>query len=361
MMNHASSGMQDLLNGKKILSNKKKYTYVALSVMGVHVCLLCIFIFAKVLPLVFVNIGSVLVYIIMYLLVQRRKYKVAFYMVYFEIFFHTIVATLLLGWELGFPFYNLAMIPVSFYIAYTTPMFKRKIFSPTLLMIGNMVITISVCIISAVEGDMYHVKDGRFIMEVHIFNIIIAFVFLFIFSLFFVIEISRNQAFLVMKNRQLASLANFDPLTKLLNRRSIQPFFREVQSSHEKFCLVLSDIDDFKKVNDTYGHRCGDQVLIHVADLCREALGPEDVVCRWGGEEFLFILGGDQEKCAMLTEKLCSTIANTHYNFEKASIRITMTFGVQEHVPTQLMDETIKQADDKLYEGKRTGKNRVVW
>jgi diguanylate cyclase (GGDEF)-like protein len=282
-------------------------------------------------------------------------------MVYFEIFIHTIVATLLLGWELGFPFYNLALIPVSYYVAYTTPTFKRKLFSPTLLMGINMTLTIAACIINTAQGNMYNVNSSHFIVEVHIFNILIAFVFLLLFSLFFVIEISRTQAILVTKNRQLASLANFDPLTKLLNRRSIQPFFSNVLQSKEQFCIVISDIDDFKKVNDTYGHRCGDQVLMHVANLCRESLGTEDVLCRWGGEEFLFILGGDEERCVMLTEKLRAAIAYTQFSFEKTTIRITMTFGIQQHVENQPIDDTIKLADDKLYEGKGKGKNKVVW
>lgn len=348
------------LDGEYSLTDKQKYSAMAVSVMAIHICLLAFFIAVKVLPLVIFNIGSIIAYVCMIKLVQHERYRIAFFLVYSEIFLHTIFAIFMVGWEVGFPYYNLALIPVSFYVAYTTPTFPRRLFTPMIMMVVNMVVTIVAKYSDTLYGPVERIDDTWKVLAMYTFNSTIAFVYMFIFSLFFVVEISRNQHVLQEKNSQLNELANYDPLTKLLNRRSIMPFYNEAVASGKDFCIVLSDIDDFKKVNDTYGHKCGDEILKHVADLCKKGLGEEDSICRWGGEEFLMVIQADLYDSIIKLERIRGAIEKNALEFEHSGVPVTMTFGIQKYVKGQTMEEAVSKADHFLYEGKMSGKNVVI-
>lgn len=162
------------------------------------------------------------------------------------------------------------------------------------------------------------------------------------------------------KNTQLDFLANFDMLTKLSNRRHIQSYFRQYQQSEKPYCVVLGDIDDFKLVNDTYGHDCGDAVLSRVADVIKNNLPDNGVPCRWGGEEFLILLYGDKSYVVSVMEHIRKLIADTVVSSHGHEIQITMTFGVAFCDERDHSDKLITLADERLYYGKKYGKNRIV-
>ena len=165
--------------------------------------------------------------------------------------------------------------------------------------------------------------------------------------------------------RQLKRAAETDPLTSLFNRRRIGEIIKSeearVKRGRKGFSVILADIDDFKRVNDDYGHDCGDFVLQKIAMLFRSSIREQDRVARWGGEEFLFLLPEtDLEGARHLAEKICLKVRETPFDFENMSLSVTATFGISFHDPAQRVEDTIKKADLRLFKGKNEGKNRVT-
>ncbi|MCI8338896.1 MAG: EAL domain-containing protein [Lachnospiraceae bacterium] len=162
------------------------------------------------------------------------------------------------------------------------------------------------------------------------------------------------------KNMELDFLANYDMLTKLNNRHHMMHFFRQFEESGKPFCVIIGDIDDFKVINDTYGHDCGDLVLYTVADIIKNTLGQRGVPCRWGGEEFLMLVYGEQETAGEILELVRHKIEQNVVNYHGQDVRVTMTFGMAFYKERANVEKMISLADQRLYYGKNHGKNRIV-
>lgn len=162
------------------------------------------------------------------------------------------------------------------------------------------------------------------------------------------------------------SASKRDPLTGLANRRDISERMeneRERQArSGRPFALILGDIDNFKQLNDTHGHDCGDDVLKRVAGLMKNQVRGIDCPSRWGGEEFLILLvESDREGAYTVAGRIREKIQNTDFTFKKEKMAVTMTFGLSVfNGGDDTVEKCIKRADQALYDGKHQGKNRVV-
>ena len=165
-------------------------------------------------------------------------------------------------------------------------------------------------------------------------------------------------------NGELARLAAVDPLTGLRNRRAIEEYLHDAISAARRHDLALSllviDIDHFKHVNDTLGHRSGDAVLAHTARVLDGALRTEDAIGRWGGEEFLVVLTGTDEDGALrATERLREALAHDQPEAVGAhGLTVTITIGVAEWHHEEI-DELVSRADSALYLGKAAGRDNV--
>lgn len=174
-----------------------------------------------------------------------------------------------------------------------------------------------------------------------------------------------------MKERQkfentLLKMANTDELTGLYNRRRFEELlqweFGKIERHQRKSCILLFDIDHFKKVNDTYGHQAGDNVLVTVAQKCKGELRKSDILCRYGGEEFIALLPDTNLESALkVAEKLRWAIESTSFSTPEGAIRITISIGVVSFGDTDKLsfDKVIKYADDSLYFAKRNGRNQT--
>ncbi len=164
---------------------------------------------------------------------------------------------------------------------------------------------------------------------------------------------------------KLDKAARTDELTGLPNRRDMQERVEyEAERSSRSgmpFCIIMADIDDFKDINDSYGHDCGDLVLKSVAVNLKHQLRRMDIVSRWGGEEFMFLLPETEIDGAVLfAERLRLHIEAHKLPYESATIGLTMSFGVAEFSRPGNIDSLLKNADEALYEAKSSGKNKVV-
>jgi len=186
------------------------------------------------------------------------------------------------------------------------------------------------------------------------------------------IELKRSQEELRLSYKklqtayeELALAARTDSLTKLFNRRHIiekmEAEKKKIQNGGKAFSLILSDIDDFKKFNDNYGHDCGDFVLVLAADVMRSNVRKQDVISRWGGEEFLLLLPETEMSAAKsVAERILKGFSDNFYEYNHYRLKISMTFGISTYSPSDSIDSCIKMADESLYEGKKSGKNCIV-
>jgi diguanylate cyclase (GGDEF)-like protein len=166
---------------------------------------------------------------------------------------------------------------------------------------------------------------------------------------------------------EITQMAEHDALTNLLNRRS---FCRDAKKKCDellryggKAFLIMMDIDYFKKVNDTYGHLAGDEVLRSISRTLLERFRKTDLVGRYGGEEFcVFLLSPGEKKTVEIAEECRRQVENLSIPFEDKTIRVTISIGIAEFSPDRDQDLTglISCADAALYEAKSSGRNRVV-
>lgn len=157
-------------------------------------------------------------------------------------------------------------------------------------------------------------------------------------------------------------LAHTDALIQIANRRELdQTIAREMSRAarhHQPLAIIMYDLDDFKKVNDTFGHDVGDDVLIEAAHVVRGLLRIPDLLGRWGGEEFLIVAPQtDTAQARGLAERLRQAIANSLFGRVG---NITASFGVAEYRPPESPDDWLKRVDDALYAAKHGGRNQVA-
>ena len=160
--------------------------------------------------------------------------------------------------------------------------------------------------------------------------------------------------------KNLQTLIERDPLTKLYNRRSCNQKLSALIGKRGVFSVVMADIDWFKKINDQYGHDAGDYCLQNISEILQTNVGEYGFVARWGGEEFLLVVTQGIDKTVAITEKIQQDIAACPFAYEGQTMEVTMTFGVSEHIKGEDYEHLIKMADEKLYQGKRSGRNCII-
>jgi two-component system, sensor histidine kinase LadS len=159
-------------------------------------------------------------------------------------------------------------------------------------------------------------------------------------------------------------LAEHDPLTNLFNRRAFleraRPLWSAARRHEHELSLIMVDIDRFKTINDTHGHAAGDDAILAVADALRAAVRSEDVVARWGGEEFIVLLPQTSLDAAIgLAERLRCGIEALCLPMAGGEVRFTVSLGVASSTGKESLDRLITEADHFLYQAKHHGRNRV--
>jgi len=166
--------------------------------------------------------------------------------------------------------------------------------------------------------------------------------------------------------KNLIEMNTRDSLTGVYNRKFFESQLRNelkrFKRGQRPFGLIMLDIDFFKKINDTYGHLCGDFVLKSLASSVLSTIRSTDIVARYGGEEFFCLLTEtDIDSATHLAETLRMAVENKTFTFQNTPMQLTISLGVTAmHPEIQSSEALIKKADDALYEAKRTGRNKVI-
>lgn len=167
------------------------------------------------------------------------------------------------------------------------------------------------------------------------------------------------------RENRLQNQADKDPLTQAWNRRYFEAKVPEkvklLIKQSKYYSLLMIDADKFKNVNDTYGHKTGDKVLIEIVDICSHSLRSDDLVCRFGGEEFMIYLNDTDSKSALkVAERLRNSISEALvFDDEGKEVKFTVSIGVVSSEKTDSLDVLLRQADDAMYLAKHNGRNRV--
>jgi len=166
--------------------------------------------------------------------------------------------------------------------------------------------------------------------------------------------------------KMFKTLSETDEMTGLLNKRSFSPMLHKATEVAIQYSQPLSammiDADNLKKVNDTYGHKAGDKLILTIASTIQECLRTSDIICRYGGDEFVALLPQLPSERAMETaERLRSAIENTSFDVDGQRITTTVSIGIAtypDEVPNA--EELLERADETLYESKKSGRNMVI-
>lgn len=366
---------------------KLPWTCVGAGLM--HVTYLITFSVFKMGMLMLINVFSILIYVIstiFTLKIDLKKYGVSWlFVLYLEVLLHALMCTVIQGMEVAFYLFPLMITPLCAYYLFVY-CDKKKFFRIAVVMVSTSIVSLAgVFVFIENVGTVYelsgmHVLSNTEILTIRTINIVFTFIMLVAFTAVFYFEVMRLFSQLKESNEKLNFIATHDALTGLFNRHSLWKFFDELEKSKDHYCVVMGDLDDFKKINDTYGHDCGDIVLKSVADVILGNMNENDMPCRWGGEEMLLVIRGTRDECFERVGKIKSEINSLGIVHEGRPVKVTMTFGFADsdemedlRKPEDVdvvtatrtaahigMENLISVVDKRLYVGKRSGKNVII-
>lgn len=360
-----------------------------------HLTFLVTFACFQLYMMMLINVFSVLIYVVSGTYTMKRNiegHALGWIIVFFtEIMLHAVIATVIQGTEVFFFLYPLMAFPLYGYYLFIYS--DRDTFIKSAVAFGMITFFTLMITLVMVEnvGTLYavtgmHELSRPEIIVLRSINITFTLIMVVAFVLMFYLEVSSLLDKLKSTNEKLNYIATHDALTGLSNRHSLWKYFDELEASGESYCIVMGDLDDFKKINDTYGHDCGDVVLKSVASIIIENTKDNELACRWGGEEMLIVMRGSHEDCFARISVIKSEISYLNITSEGRPVKVTMTFGFADsseeetaleelsaavsseggaaaHTKTPhhiAIDSLISMVDKRLYVGKRSGKNVIV-
>lgn len=272
------------------------------------------------------------------------------------------------GWECGIQHFVFVLLVLVFVASYRP--FKEKILASIAVFLIRMLLYSW-----HITFEPFEQLSKPISVTFQIINIVSIFLSLIVILSIFTRDKMATEAKLAQYNRQLKAVAEHDHLTGLLNRRSgMNEMVAKIMSGdfNTGMSIAMADIDHFKKINDTYGHEAGDEVLKKLAKLFEEFMISYGIAIRWGGEEFVFVFDDTNLDDAFVAlDGLRFKISTLDILWKGERIPVTMTFGVTDvnvmvsASDTELdivnrINQAIDEADKKLYMGKESGRNKVV-
>jgi len=329
--------------------------YALILAGSVHFLFIFLFIFLDIPQLVLLNIISVGIYLycifgIGIKTLDRKDDSLIGWLVYFELLGHGIIATIFLGLESGFQYYMYALVLIPFFVS--TYSLRVRVL--------RILVAIVTILLLEVWGRNYVpilTLKTEILTSIHYMNLTLFLIIVSVISYLYTISGNAYRDMLFEKS-------NSDHLTGLYNRHYVSELFKtglfRRKDDHNTFALLLIDADHFKRVNDVYGHRGGDEVLVKLAQLLKENIRRSAIVSRWGGEEFLIVLEEIEEnELTEVAERLRSVVEKTPMR-EENELYVTVTLGGAVFSGGEAFEEVFARADKALYQGKQNGRNRVV-
>jgi len=344
-------GTQPVIAGHTGRSYWQALTRAALAAALVHLVFSGVFLVLDAPLLVWANVGSIAIYGWIHQLLQHRRNRHAVVLLWAEILLHALVATVVVGWDSGFHYYVLVMMPLVF----VSP--GRTLRVKLLLGVALAGFYIGLDAYSRVHSPLSPVTASALHL-VRYFNMAATLALLAYLAHYYFGAVLRAE-------RRLHDLATTDALTGLANRRRVMQVASQQLGRRRRdgtpLSFVLGDVDHFKAVNDRHGHSTGDRVLVKVAGAMKAATREADTVSRWGGEEFLVVLPEtDLYTALMVAERVRESVRQITVMRGNQPVNVTITLGVSSLRDGESLDEAIARADAAMYQGKIDGRNRSV-
>lgn len=342
-----------------------RYSVLITGISIIHFIFMILFFITGVTPMGLYNVVVVIGYFVISRNMADLKYYTSmYYILLAEVVIHSTLSSILVGYDYGFMYYLIALIPVSFYLAFSISSFKRKLIYPftTAIIVFSLIMIVRG--ITYFYDPVYTNIPIGFQIFFNYMNLFIGLVTTFLFSALFAIEVNSMQLLMESEQEKLEDQASFDPLTHFLNRRSMD---ERLSSAHRNaiindipYSLIMGDIDHFKQFNDTYGHDCGDYVLQTISKLIANQIRSKDSASRWGGEEFLILISDSQEIANEVANRIRSSIDEYEFYYNGTCLHVTMTLGVAGYYSSSKVKTLIEIADKRMYKGKENGRNQVI-
>ena len=289
---------------------------------------------------------------------KKRKIALFIKIMFIEIYAYFVSAVLLTGWDYGFQVYIYAII-CSFFLPFYLPDKKERNKKYQIFMGVFFISTYFVLQGIVIHFDLWDVVKTSDVFKqiVYGLNSLISMFGIVLFSVF-------SSRIALESNRKLSRRADFDELTQIYNRYSLNTIINNYINikSLNMFNLAILDIDFFKRVNDTYGHNVGDEVLKYVANILKRIDSIDIDVGRWGGEEFLIISKNSltYNEFKNQLEDVRKYIEKHPYEYGEISIFLTVSIGLTMYKKGDDIKTLVKKADDNLYIAKSSGRNKII-
>ena len=347
------------LAGKSFESDNELYLYLILIVATIfsmlfHVMLLGIYIITNTSLLIIFNIFSLIFSSYCITLIKKKNYKWSGTLLSVDVILYSLASCYVIGVDNYTILYLFIILIMQLIIPYAN--YKIR---------GTIIVAVWIGVIIIILLGIFHeplLPSDGFKLFLSIANIHLGFIG----TAFEVVIGNVIREVIAGYNEkrveELEAQAYTDALTGLYNRRYADLFFNDVKTDRPvlSWCVAIMDIDDFKNVNDTWGHSAGDTVLRTVSKIMKKNLRKTDLLIRWGGEEFLLFLENvDEEEAYNLLEKLRKTLKDARIHVNSDVIRFTVTIGA-EMLDIENLPMSIENCDKKLYIGKNSGKDKVV-
>ncbi|WP_256713503.1 MULTISPECIES: GGDEF domain-containing protein [Marinobacter] len=299
--------------------------------------------------LAWVNVVSVTMYVVAYRALARKQNGLAMSLIWAEVIIHAGLGVLLIGWESGFHYFLLMFIPALFV--------SMALRTAVIFLVALWSYYITLYLVMWVIEPLQPIAPGA-LLAVYLFNLSVVFAMFSYLSFFYLTMVTTA-------NRKLRRMATTDSLTALFNRRQMTELAEKelarFQRTGRPVAFLVLDIDHFKAINDRHGHEVGDRVLIEVANLIKAQLRTQDLISRWGGEEFLAVLPdtGLDSAQASAERMRKALLAHDWLATTGESIDLTISAGASELRPGDNLNSAISRADRALYRSKEGGRNRV--
>lgn len=299
--------------------------------------------------LMYINAFCVLTYCLAFILIKKKKYY------YFALCCGNIfiifmsAATILCGMKAGFQLTLIGLCVVSFFTTYFSK--ARETRKSIIWTILSAIIYIGLNLYLNYHNPKY-ILDKRTYIILYTAHSIISFGIIVSYLVIFLDYAMNLEKRIIVQSRT-------DELTKLHNRYDLYNYLESIDDKTNTF-LSIYDIDDFKKINDYYGHVCGDFVLKELADISNSVLN-DSFLSRYGGEEFIIITKNtNKEAISEKLEELRKVVECHNFIFNGEAIHVTITIGSSEFIDGISIEGWIEKADSKMYQGKENGKNQLV-
>ncbi len=342
---------------------QRQYMTLAISLCVTHFFLELMYIWLGCTPMVILNLVSIFSYIVSIIYLRRSKTVTTVWIIVMEIYLHVVFACVFLGTECGFQlwlFGTLSSVFLPFFIPELSREQKRQIG------IFSIVIIATFMLLTALGNRGYLLTYYNVAPEVarvmYYCNAFLGFGSIMIYTGIYNFR-------LAYKNLELQRAADHDYLTGIYNRQRIQKILdaelqREKEQPHENgLSVAIADIDYFKKINDTYGHHVGDDALKELTRIFSRNLDSGLIYGRWGGEEFLLIAPENMpySEFAKMLEEIRKQAEVNELICGGNTVKFTISIGAATYENGMTVEKLVNLADDRLYNAKETGRNKIVY